>query len=439
MGKARILILGAGLAGLSAAWHLQKIGIDCHIFEKEDQVGGLCRSKNIAGFCFDYSGHSLHFKNRYIFNLVRSLLGANMIERQRSAWVYSDSRYIPYPFQANLYGLPEKKKSECLSGMLDAFNQNVLTNKKPDNNFLNWIIRTFGKGIAKNFLIPYNTKFWTIAPRQMTCGWIDGFMPVPTISEMIEGAMEDNKREFGYNARFWYIKKGGIVNLPNALARGIKNINTGCAVKKIDLKNKEIILSSGRKDKFDYLISTIPLPELSHILKEMPESLTGKFRKLAWNSIFNLNLGLDINHGLKQHWAYFAQKDISFFRVGYYHNFSPFLTPRKRGSLYIEVSYSKDKPIKKKNLVKRIKSDLRRVGILNGRKVLVEHINDIKYGYPIYDGYYDAARKDILGFLRKKRVIACGRYGSWRYLSMEDVILQGRVIAEELSKCLKKE
>ncbi|MBU2258813.1 MAG: FAD-dependent oxidoreductase, partial [Candidatus Omnitrophica bacterium] len=305
MSKERIIILGAGLAGLSAAWHLQKIGRDCRIFEKEKQVGGLCRSKNIGGFSFDYSGHLLHFKSRYAFNVVKALLGTNMIERQRSAWVYSDGRYIPYPFQANLYRMSDQQKSECLSGLIDASNKNIRVDKKQDKNFLNWIIRAFGKGIAKNFLIPYNAKFWTVAPRQMTCGWLDGFIPVPTISEMIEGAMEDNKSKFGYNARFWYLKKGGIVCLPNALAGGIKNIHTGCAVEKIDLKNKEIIFSDGRKEKFDYLISTIPLPELSHILKEMPESLAVQFRKLAWNSIFNLNLGLNNNQDLKQHWAYF--------------------------------------------------------------------------------------------------------------------------------------
>src|SRR3989338_7951047 len=102
MPKKRILILGAGLAGLSAAWHLQKKGIDCQLFEKEPEVGGLCRSKKINNFIFDYSGHLLHFKHKYTFNLVRNLLGNDLLKHQRSAWIYSYGKCTRYPFQANL-------------------------------------------------------------------------------------------------------------------------------------------------------------------------------------------------------------------------------------------------------------------------------------------------------------------------------------------------
>ncbi len=106
MARKRIFILGAGLTGLSAAWHLQKRGIDCQIFEKEPEVGGLCRSKKIGGFTFDCDGHLLHFKHRYTLNLIKNLLKNNLTEHQRNAWIYAFDTYVHYPFQANLYGLP---------------------------------------------------------------------------------------------------------------------------------------------------------------------------------------------------------------------------------------------------------------------------------------------------------------------------------------------
>ena len=115
MAKNKIIVLGAGLAGLSVAWHLQKKGIECLVFEKESEVGGLCRSKTIKGFTFDCDGHLLHFKHRHAFNLVKSLLGNNLTEHKRSSWVYFDSSYIPYPFQANLHGLPAKIAEELTS------------------------------------------------------------------------------------------------------------------------------------------------------------------------------------------------------------------------------------------------------------------------------------------------------------------------------------
>lgn len=432
MGNNKILILGAGLTGLSTAWHLQKKGIDCKVFEKESEVGGLCRSKKVDGFSFDYSGHLLHFRNCYTFNLVRSLLGNNLIEHQRSAWIYTNKRYIPYPFQAHLYSLPAKVKKECLTGLIKASNNGSKT-KELKNNFLHWINSTFGKGIAKHFLIPYNTKFWTVAPQEMTCEWLDGFVPVPSLRQMVEGAFKDSKRDFGYNVKFWYPKIEGIASLPNALASCIKNVYTNCEVTGIDLIKKEIILSGLRKERFDYLISTIPLPEIPKLIRGMPAKILPSFDKLRWNSIFNLNLGIESRSDDKKHWVYFPGKSTSFFRVGFFHNFSSYIAPRSKGSLYVEVAYPQDKHIDTK-IIPQLKDELRQVGILNGNGICAEDIRQIKYGYLIYDHNYRLARLNILNFLKQNDIISCGRYGSWRYMSMEDVILDGKNTADLFKK-----
>ncbi|MEW6096380.1 MAG: FAD-dependent oxidoreductase [bacterium] len=439
MAKRRVLILGAGLAGLSAAWHLQRKGIDCIIFEKESAVGGLCRSKNIDGFAFDYCGHLLHFKQAYTFDLIKSLLGNNLLEHQRSAWVYSHGKYRRYPFQANLYGLPSSIIKECLLGFIQVSGNGHLKKKK-GLNFLDWINNTFGKGIARHFMIPYNTKFWTVSPKVLTCEWLDGFIPMPSLSQIVEGTIEESQRQFGYNARFWYPKRGGIAQVPLAFASQIKNIYTNCQIEEINLDKKEIKMVSGNIERFDYLVSTIPLPEMPYLIKSLPKELYSLFKELRWNSIFNLNLGIERKDFSGRHWIYFPQKEICFFRVGFFHNFSPNLTSPDKSSLYVEVSYSKDKPIDKSDIVLRIKRDLKKVGILTiDDRVCAEEINDIKYGYPIYDNNYLQSREKILKFLLQNNIIPCGRYGSWRYMSMEDAILDGKEVADLLSKCLKKE
>ena len=431
MAKKRIIILGAGLAGLSTAWHLQKKGIDCLVFEKESEVGGLCRSKHIDGFTFDYDGHLLHFKHRYTFNFIKGLLGNNLVEQQRNALIYSFNRFTTYPFQANLYGLPSSVVKECLLGFLEV-TQDGHPYKK-NQNFLNWINYTFGKGIAKHFMVPYNSKFWTLSPRELTCQWLDGFIPIPSLSQIIEGTIQESKSQFGYNARFWYPERGGIASLSWALATQLKNIYTNCLVTEINLKKKEIKLASGAKERFDFLVSTIPLPEIPNLIKSIPKQIQPLFKKLRWNSIFNLNLGIEKKDSSGRHWIYFPQKEISFFRIGFPHNFSPHITPPNKGSLYAEVAYSPDRPIDKNKTILRIKKDLKKVGIINYDDcIYVEDINDIKYGYPIYDKNYASSRKKILEFLLKNNVLSSGRYGSWRYMSMEDVVLQGKQTAEIL-------
>jgi UDP-galactopyranose mutase len=432
MAKKRIFVLGAGLAGLSAAWHLQRKGIDCQVLEKESETGGLCRSKNVSGFTFDIDGHLLHFKHKYAFGLIKSLLGENLMKHKRNAWVYAYGRFIRYPFQANLYGLPKPVALDCLLGFIKAYNNGY---KKTHNghSFDDWINASFGKGIARHFMVPYNTKFWTIPPEEITCGWLDGHIPVPSLDQVIEGAIEDNERQFGYNTDFWYPKRGGILSLPLSLASRIKNIRISSKVTMIDLEKREIETSPGIKEKFDSIISTIPLPELPLIVKKIPGRISGLFTRLKWNSVFNLNLGINKKDVGGRHWVYFAQKDISFFRAGFAHNFSEFVAPAGKGSLYTEVAYSKDKPIDRHKIVPRIKDDLRKFGILSSNDMIcTEDINDIKYGYPIYDAYYDKARSGILEYLYHKDVISCGRYGSWRYMSMEESLLDGRRAAIQL-------
>ncbi len=424
MANQEVIILGAGLAGLSAAYHLQKEGVACQIFEKEAEVGGLCRSKKLDGFTFDYDGHLLHFRHQYTFDLVKSLLKGNFIKHNRSAWVYSHERFIPYPFQTNLVNLPVDVAQECLAGFLAA-NKNGRV--KANESFLHWIDRTSGKGIARHFMVPYNTKFWTISPRRMVCDWLDGFVPQPTVAQVMDGATKEGGQPLGYNACFWYPEKGGIEQLSLAMKSRIEHIHTGFEVKTIDLKARQIEFANGVKKKYHHLISTIPLPQLPGIVKGLPKDVREAFSKLRWNSVYNLNLGLSQKKRCESHWIYFPQKELVFFRVGFFHNFSSGLVPEGKTSIYAEVAYCKQKPVDKKKVAGRIEKDLKKVGLLSDEdEVLVRDSNDIQCAYPIYDRNYKASRSRILGFLSKHHILTCGRYGSWRYMSMEDVLLEGR-------------
>ena len=430
MSKKKIVVLGAGLAGLSAAWHLQKKKIECCVLEKEPNVGGLCRSKQVKGFIFDCDGHLLHFRNKYTLRLVKGLLKENLICHERSAWINSFGIFSRYPFQANLYELPKPIAQECLFDFLKAsqFKQNNIP-----VNFLKWINITFGKGIAKYFMIPYNEKFWTVPLEEMTSAWTDNFIPLPKPSEVIEGFFTENQRRFGYNACFWYPRQAGIAQLPQALAQQLCHVRKNCRVSGIDLEKKELNISGKGKVGFDTLISTLPLPELAKIIRPLPGKIMDMFKKLRWNSIFNLNLGVEGACQEGRHWVYFPHKETVFFRVGFFHNFSSNIVPGGKSALYAEVAYSKNKPINKNKIVLRIINDLKACGILGKQnKVSVLDINDIKYGYPIYDKYYSVATAAIKEFLSENNIIACGRYGNWQYMSMEDAILDGKRAADKI-------
>lgn len=432
MSKPRILVLGAGLAGLSAAWHLQKHKKNFLVFEKEDEIGGLCRSKRVQGFTFDHDGHLLHFQTPGVQRFVTSLLKDNIVEHKRRAWVYHSDQYVPYPFQTHLSQLPHRVKEECLNGFLRAIAS--ADRKKKTRHFHDWIYATFGKGIAEHFMVPYNSKFWTVKPDKLTCEWLNGFMPRPSVSQVISGAFSASQNgAFGYNARFWYPRRGGIQALIAAIAEPLKNIIPDAAVTIIDLEKKEVTINGNEKVKYDFCISTLPLNEMAHLVLDLPTAVKSSLKLLRWNSIFNLNLGFRARGHHNRHWVYFPQEGLSFFRVGFPHNFSKKACPGGTNSLYAEVAYSPLKPLPRATIIKTIIRDLIKINLLPSEDdIRVSDANDIIYGYPIYDKNYASARSKAINFLRKKQITCCGRYGSWRYLSMEGTILDAQTTAERM-------
>ncbi|MBU1087625.1 MAG: FAD-dependent oxidoreductase [Candidatus Omnitrophica bacterium] len=425
----QIIILGAGLAGLSAGFHLKA---KTKIFEKEARVGGLARTEIIKGFIFDYDGHLLHFKTKYVRQLIDQLLPNQISARKRNAWIYSNDVYTKYPFQANTFGLPLRIVKKCILGMLKPA---VKTKDKDTQNLYDWMLDSFGAGITKYFMYPYNYKFWTIPPQELIPDWTVNFVPRVKIKSVLDGAFTLKTKALGYNSEFYYPDKGGIEQLAKAFAKQVKNIYTEHEAQAIDLEQKTVKFSNGRIEEFTRLICSLPMLELKKlIVNKLPENVKTAFLKLRYISIYNLNLGIDRPEISDKHWIYYPEDKFSFFRVGFPMNFSHNTAPRGKSSLYAEVSYSKNKPLDKQGIDKLIHQDLIKAGILRpDDKILVSHVNDIKYAYVVYDHNYRDCLKILNDFLTANNIFPVGRFGKWKYMSMEDVIVDGKLIAQELN------
>jgi protoporphyrinogen oxidase len=429
MSRKKIVILGGGLAGLSAGYHL--IDHDPVVFEKESSIGGLCRSFSQDGFTFDCTGHLIHLKHPYTKELISSILPDAFSSHERRAAIYSKSTMTPYPFQANTYGLPPETVKECVMGFIESMSG--CTNGGP-KNFHDWVLQTFGTGIAKHFMLPYNEKFWKQDLRTITADWVSWSIPKPTLEEVINGALGLTNKGMGYNPRFLYPTRGGIECLPQALARPLRRVRTGEPVERIDTKKKYVRLASGEQHPYDLLISTLPLPLTYRLLEESPEALLAASQKLQAISVLNINLGIDRPDIHDQHWIYFPEDHYIFSRVGFPMNFSRSVAPPGTSSIYIEITHRPNARPGIDEAVERSIAGLKQCGILQpDDRVLTTHVLDINCAYVVFDKNRQRHLQSLIDYLESVDIFTAGRYGRWDYHSMEDSILSGKSAAEKVA------
>jgi protoporphyrinogen oxidase len=438
-----IVILGAGLAGLTAAGHLRRAGRkDVRVLERESRAGGLCRSEQVSGYTFDYTGHFLHFRRPEVQSWVTSLCGDNLHQVIRRAWIYSGGVYTPYPFQANTHGLPTDVVKECVLGFVEATlkarvdGRTGSTTDDPEQSFEDWILSTLGTGIAKHFMFPYNTKLWTIPPKEMTTEWMGRFVPRPSLEEVVDGALVDRRdKPFGYNAHFWYPVSGGIQVLPNALVPEAGALELEREVTAIDYKKRRIELKDREPVEYETLISTMPLKSLVAMLRPTPDEIRGHGLKLRHKSVLSVNIGVEGRQLSEHNWVYFPGPETLFYRLGFPSNSSPNVTPKGASSVTAEVSYSDARPLgDRAAVIRQVRADLEKVGILRrGDRIGVEACFDIPCAYVLYDRERRRAVSAIHAFLSRHGIHSVGRYGGWEYSSMEDAIWSGKEVAERVA------
>ena len=425
----QVVVVGGGLAGLSGAFHLQEL--EPRVFEREDTVGGVCRSFCQDGFTFDVTGHLLHLKNDYTKGLVDRLLPGVFQPYERRAAIYSKKKITPYPFQANTYGLPPEVVRECLIGFIESLDAD---HGQPDN-FHEWILHTFGSGIARHFMLPFNEKFWKVDLREITADWVSWSIPKPTLEEVVDGALGLENKGMGYNPRFNYPESGGIDCLPRALARHLQHVYTGYNLDAIDGENRVVRFSNGRQETYECLLATIPLPTVFELLDDAPGRLREAARKLRAISVLDINVGVDRPSISDKHWIYFPEPEFVFSRVGFPTNFSKDAAPEGTSSMYIEVTHPHgDKPDVEETY-RRALSNLRTCGILTeDDSILTRNVIDVRYAYVIFDRHRRKHLPELLEYLESRDIFTAGRYGEWDYYSMEDSILSGKAAAEKIAK-----
>ncbi|HEY4492715.1 MAG TPA: FAD-dependent oxidoreductase, partial [Acidobacteriota bacterium] len=301
------------------------------------------------------------------------------------------------------------------------------------DNFYDWVYETFGEGVAKYFMVPYNEKLWQSDLREISLDWVNWSIPKPSLEEVINGALGIKNRQFGYNPVFYYPVRGGIQLLPDSFPIDGELI-LGTPVVKVNLKKRIVTLKDGTTIQYKFLFSTMPLHALAGLLEDGPSFVRSAADKLRYVSVLNINLGIERAGVIPYHWVYFPETDIPFYRIGCPSNFSANVAPAGTSSLFVEVSLKPEESVNVQQWVDLSILALRKSGVLKADdKIVTCYPILLKYAYVVFNHERKRAVEKILRYLNARGVYSFGRYGSWIYSSMEDAVLQGKEFAEKMT------
>ncbi len=414
MEKVRHLVLGAGISGLSFADWLASD--DYLVLEAEAETGGYCRTIEQDGFTWDYSGHFFHFRHKDIEQyLTARMEGQRVLEVAKDSRIWFDGTYVDFPFQKNIHQLPKQDFIDCLVDL-------YFREPRPEESFLDMLYARFGRSIAEKFLVPYNEKLYATDLRSLDVDAMGRFFPYAEVDEIIRNFRRSDNAS--YNATFTYPERGAIQYV-RALEKGVRAdlVSLEEPAVRIDLAAK--VVSTPRRDiAFESLVSTIPFVRLLDLAGVPYDQAV-----YTYNKVQVFNLGFDRKGPRDVHWIYYPQRDLAFYRVGFYDN----IFGADRMSLYVEIGRRADErvgPLERDAALAMVIEGLKKVGIIDGHRLLAHHhvVLDPAYVHITRSSLADVAYKKAE--LAARDVHSIGRYGSWTYCSIEDNILEARALAD---------
>jgi len=423
MAEKRIIIIGAGPTGLGAAYRLYELGYDnWTLYEQSRDVGGHATSHvNSDGFVWDEGGHVIFSHYPYFDRLINKMLGSEVHERVRESWIVTRGAWVPYPFQNNLRYLPKPVQVNCLLGAARA-----ASNKKSyeSTNFRDWILATFGDGIAEMFMFPYNSKVWTTPLEQMSKSWIAERVAVVDFKRLLENVLyEKDDVGWGPNSKFKFPLHGGT----GEIYRRVNNlfstkVHTGKELVEVDSPGHKVSFADGSGDNYDVLISTAPLDLLVRMMKPPTDRLLEAVGSLVHNSLLVLGIGLKKKIETGKCWIYFTDEDMPCYRATYFSHYSPFNVPdgntERYSSFMCEISFRVGELPDVQRALEQVIAGLIRAKMLEepDRDLVVSRYHRlVDYSYPIPTLDRDEALGVVQPALMGQGIYSRGRFGAWRY------------------------
>lgn len=454
--KTNVAIIGAGPAGLTAAYLLSKNHVDVTVLEADPvYVGGISKTATYKGFHFDIGGHRFFSKSKAVEDFWTEILPNDMLVRPRSSRIYYNGKFFAYPLRAfeALIKLGVIRSTLCL---LSYFKAKLFPVQNP-RNFEDWVSNQFGKRLFNTFFKTYTEKVWGMSCKDISADWAAQRIKGLSLGSAIKNALIPQR----YNGdrthviktlinSFRYPRKGpGMMweaCAEKTTAMGGK-VEMGCKVVGLnhDANNETWTVSfqdpqgETKQLETEHVISSAPMRELVRgIRPEVSEAAKNAADSLKYRDFLTVMLIVKNRDAFNDNWIYIHDPNVKVGRIQNFRSWSPEMVPDEDkacyGLEYFCFEHDGVWDAKDEDLIAMAERELIQIGLAKSGDVLDGTVVRQKKAYPVYDDHYATHVETIREELetRYPNLHLVGRNGMHKYNNQDHAMMTAMLCVENI-------
>lgn len=441
----RVGIIGAGPAGLAAAYSLVKLGVPVDVFEATSRVAGMARTFNLWGQKVDLGPHRFFSADARVNRLWLEVVDSQYRMVNRQTRIYYDGNFFDYPLQLS-DALPKLGLIEAAHCLL-SYSKQQFHRDTPTDSFEDWVQRRFGRRLYDIFFRSYSEKLWGIPCSQLDADFAAQRIKKLSLYEAVRNALVRGRgnQHATLVDRFAY-PIGGTGSVYEKMASLVSDhggkVHLNRPIQRVLPSKKgtvQIEFSAGERQNFRTVISTMPLTHLVGALPGIPAHVLNAAKNLRFRNTIIVYLQVEAQDLFPDQWIYVHSEEVAVGRITNYRNWVPELY-EDASSTIISLEFWCD-PGDENWIAPDIehitnaKIELVKTGLIGDSRISAGHVERIPNCYPIYDIGYKQQLEILQTYLNSVSGLeVIGRYGSFKYNNQDHSLLMGLLVAENVAQ-----
>jgi protoporphyrinogen oxidase len=446
----KVVVLGAGPAGMSAAWRLSELGCRVTVLERDAAVGGMGKTIAVGRYFADYGPHTFHIRetpeSRRILDAIRPYFGDDPLVLTRGTRVLLRGKEYVYPLEMLqvLTGVSPLLSARILFDYMVATLKSAFAPPKEDDSFEEWGVRNLGRTLYDLCFGIYSARVWGLPTSQISSKQAQRVAKL-NLKNVILRTLGIRADPATYFTKYMYPRKGISVLYENLAAAIRKRGNCillespAVRLERDDGRIARVVFSRGGREESidcDVVLSTLPLPQLVAMMSPaLPVSVAEHAARLRYRSLKLIYIVLNRRQLTDYHWVYLLDEQFRVNRMSEQKNVSNAMVPDDTTILCIELSCWRDEPLwtaTDDEIYRIALKDLLQMGYsVSESEVLSYHVTDIPTAYPVYERDFEDHLIPVLeGVHAVPNLLTLGRHGLFLNNSMDDNFILGMKVGD---------